>query len=139
LSEWARDGWTYHAKGIAELCLVERLPNKPFNDAVLGIWFSEPEAPRLDRAASNNSAPAPSLTLFGSTNLNERSATLDTELSFLMHTTSPALRQRLGEEVGWLWKDSATVNEDVWREEGRRMGGVSWGTRAIMSIVGHML
>ncbi|KAK2460265.1 hypothetical protein APHAL10511_007654 [Amanita phalloides] len=51
LSEWERDGWTYHAKGI---------------------WLSpSPET-------------LPILTMFGSTNLNSRSAHLDTELSFLM-------------------------------------------------------
>ncbi|PFH48385.1 hypothetical protein AMATHDRAFT_196706 [Amanita thiersii Skay4041] len=51
LSEWERDGWTYHAKGI---------------------WLSpSPQSP-------------PILTMFGSTNLNSRSAHLDTELSFIM-------------------------------------------------------
>ncbi|KAL7283697.1 hypothetical protein ACG7TL_003133 [Trametes sanguinea] len=50
--------------------------------------------------------PAPSatpvLTLFGSTNLNSRSANLDTELSFVLATTSPTLRQRLADEVDGL-------------------------------------
>jgi len=51
LSEWEKDGWTYHAKGI---------------------WVSP-----------SHSSP-PVLTLFGSTNLNSRSAHIDTELSFIM-------------------------------------------------------
>ncbi|KAH6913466.1 CDP-diacylglycerol-glycerol-3-phosphate 3-phosphatidyltransferase [Coprinopsis sp. MPI-PUGE-AT-0042] len=57
LSEWAKAGWTYHAKGV---------------------WLSP----------DSNSSPI--LTLFGSTNLNARSAHLDTELSFLMIVPSEA-------------------------------------------------
>ncbi|CCL99620.1 uncharacterized protein FIBRA_01639 [Fibroporia radiculosa] len=41
----------------------------------------------------------PSVTLFGSTNLNSRSANLDTELSFLLVTNASALRSRLAEEL----------------------------------------
>ncbi|RDB28573.1 CDP-diacylglycerol--glycerol-3-phosphate 3-phosphatidyltransferase [Hypsizygus marmoreus] len=67
LSEWEREGWTYHAKGI---------------------WVS-PDA----------SSP-PVLTLFGSTNLNSRSARIDTELSFIMVVPSATpLADASGEPV----------------------------------------
>lgn len=52
-----------------------------------GIWLS----PSIDSL--------PVLTLFGSTNLNSRSANLDTELSFVMATSSDDLRQKLQEEI----------------------------------------
>ncbi|KAI6036396.1 hypothetical protein BKA83DRAFT_669927 [Pisolithus microcarpus] len=71
LSEWVREGWTYHAKGI---------------------WFSP-----------SQSSP-PVLTLFGSTNLNSRSANLDTELSFVMLTSSEALQKSFQAEVDGLWQ-----------------------------------
>src|ERR1700679_1150749 len=41
----------------------------------------------------------PRFSAFGSTNLNSRSSHLDTELSFVMMTSSHTLRQRLQEEV----------------------------------------
>ena len=75
------------------------------------------------------------LTLFGSTNLNSRSANLDTELSFVLATTSPSLRQRLAEEV-----DGLRAHAHPWRgesdSEDRR---VRLGTRALVGIVGGML
>ncbi|KAI0665236.1 hypothetical protein C8Q70DRAFT_904383 [Cubamyces menziesii] len=78
---------------------------------------------------------APMLTLFGSTNLNSRSANLDTELSFVLATTSPSLRQRLAEEV-----DGLRAHAHPWRgesdSEDRR---VRLGTRALVGIVGGML
>ncbi|KAI9065419.1 hypothetical protein FKP32DRAFT_1665412 [Trametes sanguinea] len=77
----------------------------------------------------------PVLTLFGSTNLNSRSANLDTELSFVLATTSPTLRQRLADEV-----DGLRAHAHAWR------GGsnaderkVRLGTRALVSVVGGML
>ncbi|KZT70067.1 hypothetical protein DAEQUDRAFT_750479 [Daedalea quercina L-15889] len=48
------------------------------------------------------SSSRPCLTLFGSTNLNSRSANIDTELSFMLVTTSPNLRTQLAEEVDGL-------------------------------------
>jgi CDP-diacylglycerol--glycerol-3-phosphate 3-phosphatidyltransferase len=52
-----------------------------------GIWLSpEPES-------------LPILTLFGSTNLNSRSAQLDTELSFVMLANSMAVRKKLQLEL----------------------------------------
>lgn len=67
LTEWEKPGWTYHAKGMSTLPPATAADFNP-----TGIWLSPtPSAP-------------PILTLFGSTNLNSRSAHIDTELSFLM-------------------------------------------------------
>lgn len=52
-----------------------------------GIWLS----PKPDTL--------PILTLFGSTNLNSRSALLDTELSFVMLANSVAVRKKLQLEL----------------------------------------
>ncbi|KAI6132057.1 hypothetical protein EDD16DRAFT_669646 [Pisolithus croceorrhizus] len=98
LSEWVREGWTYHAKGI---------------------WFSP-----------SQSSP-PILTLFGSTNLNSRSANLDTELSFVMLTSSKDLQKSLQAEVNGLWQCALP-----WRGAERH---VRWRTRTIVGMVGGML
>lgn len=78
---------------------------------------------------------APVLTLFGSTNLNSRSANLDTELSFVLATTSPLLQEKLAEEV-----DGLRAHAHPWRgeydSESRR---VRLGTRALVGLVGGML
>ncbi|KAH8106954.1 hypothetical protein BXZ70DRAFT_997834 [Cristinia sonorae] len=73
----------------------------------------------------------PYLTLFGSTNLNSRSATLDTELSFIMVTTSEALQQRLGEEV-----DGLRDHSRAWQGGERH---VRIGTKFLVSVMGGML
>ncbi|KIL00082.1 hypothetical protein PAXRUDRAFT_822030 [Paxillus rubicundulus Ve08.2h10] len=98
LSEWERERWTYHAKGI---------------------WLSP----------SQDSHPV--LTLFGSTNLNSRSANLDTELSFVMMTSSKALRQTLHEEVCALRQWAIP-----WKGADRK---VRWRTKAIVGLVDGML
>ena len=54
---------------------------------ILGIWLSpSPES-------------LPILTLFGSTNLNSRSAHLDTELSFVMFANSETVQEKLHLEL----------------------------------------
>lgn len=98
LSEWGREGWTYHAKGI---------------------WLRP--SPAAD----------PFLTLFGSTNLNSRSSNLDTELSFMMVTSSSSLRQQLRAEI-----DGLRQHAHPWRGAERR---VSLGTKALVAMVGGML
>ena len=88
LREWNRHGWTYHAKGV----LVALLPSvldlyRPSDPSIIGIWLSpNPESP-------------PILTLFGSTNLNSRSAHLDTELSFVMLANSATVQKKLQLEL----------------------------------------
>ncbi|KAI0780539.1 hypothetical protein BD413DRAFT_463267 [Trametes elegans] len=77
----------------------------------------------------------PVLTLFGSTNLNSRSANLDTELSFVLATTSPTLRKRLAEEV-----EGLRANAHAWRgEQNSEERRVRMGTRALVGVVGGML
>lgn len=83
-----------------------------------GIWYRPtPES-------------TPQLTLFGSTNLNSRSAHLDTELSFVMLTSAPALSAQLDTEVRHLSKEAHSVGEADWRMRARR---VRWGTRALVA------
>ena len=107
--EWRRDGWTYHAKGL---------------------WvtpLSGTEGVRHD----------PVLTLFGSTNLNSRSANLDTELAFVMVTPcsedeeATRLRKQLGDEVNRLWEHALP-----WGGEERK---VRLSTKALVGLVGGML
>ena len=85
----------------------------------LGIWLRP------------NPAADPCLTLFGSTNLNSRSANLDTELSFFLATACPSLRRRLGAEV-----DGLRAHALPWRGGDRH---VRLGTRALVALVGGML
>ncbi|KAL1664199.1 hypothetical protein GGF50DRAFT_55304 [Schizophyllum commune] len=77
----------------------------------------------------------PVLTLFGSTNLNSRSAHIDTELSFIMVIPSDdalmALRRRLAEEVRDL-----RAHTGPWQGDKRH---VRIGTKAIVGVVGGML
>jgi len=84
-----------------------------------GIWLS----PSVDSP--------PVLTLFGSTNLNSRSTNLDTELSFVMATSSDELRQKLQEEIKGLHCWAVP-----WRGGERK---VRWRTKAIVALVGGML
>jgi len=91
-----------------------------------GIWVSP--SPTED----------PVLTLFGSTNLNSRSANLDTELAFIMVVPSDdevedarVLRRKLAEEVSHL-----RAHAVPWRGEERK---VRVGTKAIVGLVGGML
>jgi len=115
LAEWVREGWTYHAKGRHHSAsgTSERLT------AHTGIWLS----PSI-------SSP-PVLSLFGSTNLNSRSANLDTELSFVLLTSSEALQKSLQDEVSGLWNCAAP-----WQGAERN---IRWRTKTIVSMVDGML
>ncbi|CAL1705492.1 unnamed protein product [Somion occarium] len=73
----------------------------------------------------------PYITLFGSTNLNSRSANLDTELSFLLVTSSNTLRQRLAEEV-----EGLRAHTRPWHGGDRK---VRIGTKALVALIGGML
>ncbi|PVF95578.1 phospholipase D/nuclease [Serendipita vermifera] len=78
----------------------------------------------------------PVVTVFGSTNLNSRSANLDTELSFIMHTTSEELQQNLDEEAVNIWQNSEVVDENTWKKPER---SPSWTTHIITALVRNML
>ena len=114
LSEWERQGWTYHAKGGLSRPDVPRVCS-----FYAGIWLSP----------SKDSPPV--LTMFGSTNLNSRSANLDTELSFVMVTSSQALQRTLHDEVRNLRQWAGP-----WRGADRK---VRLRTKAIVGLVGGML
>lgn len=79
----------------------------------------------------------PFLTLFGSTNLNSRSANLDTELAFVMLTPSSSdenitrLRKDLDTEI-----QSLRTHAAPWRGGQRK---VRLGTKALVGMVGGML
>ncbi|CAK5269581.1 unnamed protein product [Mycena citricolor] len=85
-----------------------------------GIWLSEPNEP-------------PMLTLFGSTNLNSRSAHIDSELSFLMLPPAGAeeLRNRMGDEIQGL-----RAHAVPWQGADRN---VRIGTKMLVGMVGNML
>jgi CDP-diacylglycerol---glycerol-3-phosphate 3-phosphatidyltransferase len=105
LREWERTSWTYHAKGI---------------------WLSPPLSTDATKYSSD-----PYLTLLGSTNLNARSAALDTELSFILVTSSPELRRSLANEVNKLKEHTKE-----WQGEDRK---VRPGTRVAAALVDGML
>lgn len=77
----------------------------------------------------------PVLTLFGSTNLNSRSANLDTELSFMMLISeddeAKKLRTDLADEVAKLRRFAVP-----WRGEKRK---VRLGTKLLVKFIGGML
>lgn len=120
LREWERQGWTYHAKGNWFLGLLDSSSLK----LPLGLWI---------RPSANED---PTTTVFGSTNLNSRSANLDTELSFILHTQSDELRSKLGVEVDHIWTHSQKVDDATWAEPHR---APSLSTRLIVALVEKML
>lgn len=117
LKEWNREGWTYHAKGW-----FQKFDLADTGSCTLqGIWI-RPTPSSL-----------PTMTLFGSTNLNSRSSNLDTELSFIMtipenndDKAALALRQKLQDEVQGL-KGFAVP----WRGESRH---VRIGTKILVGL-----
>jgi CDP-diacylglycerol--glycerol-3-phosphate 3-phosphatidyltransferase len=143
LTEWEKPGWTYHAKGITSASILSTRAFSHRTDT--GIWVSL------------TSSAAPILTLFGSTNLNSRSAHIDTELSFLMilpsetqiPATTPtmdpssadslaladsplrALQRDLAREI-----DGIRSNAAEWKGEQRH---VRWTTKIIVWLVKGML
>lgn len=73
----------------------------------------------------------PIMSLFGSTNLNSRSSNIDTELSFMLITSSSSVGRQLRKEV-----DGIREYAQPWRGAERT---VRLGTKALVSIVGGML
>jgi CDP-diacylglycerol---glycerol-3-phosphate 3-phosphatidyltransferase len=132
LSEWEKPGWTYHAKGSNVLQSLIRWTWLLF---AIGVWLSP------------NSSSPPVLTLFGSTNLNSRSAHIDTELSFLMiipsesvvcesmqgenDAASLALRRKLDSEISGIRSDAVE-----WQGGSRK---VRWTTKLLVWLAKGML
>lgn len=123
LSEWQRPGWTYHAKGL------ETMLSTPPTDTVvvlLGIWLAR------------SVRQSPYATLFGSTNLNSRSAHLDTEISFVLSVPEHelSLRAALQRELTHIRKNAAPVDSGTFALPERQ---VSLSTKVIVGLVGSML
>lgn len=95
ITEWKKEGWTYHAKGI---------------------WYSPPQA------KGSNETAAPNMVHVGSSNYGSRSADLDLECTFLISTQSKALSQRFKDEYATLDKDANDlVNEDLFQRSDRKV------------------
>jgi len=133
LSEWEKPGWTYHAKGLSSVSSGG--PDSYLK--YIGVWLSP-----------NLSSP-PVLTLFGSTNLNSRSAHIDTELSFLLiipseSATSESMQARGETDAAFLTlrqqldcEISRIRSNAVEWQGGRRK--VRWTTKFIVWLVKGML
>jgi CDP-diacylglycerol--glycerol-3-phosphate 3-phosphatidyltransferase len=125
LTEWEKEGWTYHAKGKYTSC-VSHTSNRSDVASLLawrlGIWLS------------TSPSRAPLLTLLGSSNLSTRSIKLDIETSFFITTTSPELQSALKKEVAGLrkWSEGRRVGEETWQREDRK---VSWRCWWIMRVL----
>ncbi|KAG8747557.1 CDP-diacylglycerol--glycerol-3-phosphate 3-phosphatidyltransferase [Ceratobasidium sp. 414] len=91
-----------------------------------GIWLSP------------SASEAPYATLFGSTNLNSRSAHLDTEISFLLSVPErqSSLRAALRDEIINIRRNANCVDSDTFALPERQ---VSLVTKAIVGLVGSML
>ncbi|CAE6408834.1 unnamed protein product, partial [Rhizoctonia solani] len=121
LREWNRSGWTYHAKGeFVNTTLTSTIM------FLIGIWVKP----------STNDLPC--ATLFGSTNLNSRSAHLDTEISFLLSVPKQdtSLGTALQNEVSHIRKNADRVDKHTFASAEREVGLV---TKAIVALVGTML
>lgn len=146
LSEWSKPGWTYHAKGTH--------PSLPFHTPDLesrrayfsSLFFSFGcvAHPRWSSGIwlSPDSISQPILTLFGSTNLNARSAHIDTELSFMMvlptegrqqgpENSVATLRHALADEIAKIREN--TADWQGWRRKIRKT------TRMLVWLIKGML
>jgi phosphatidylserine/phosphatidylglycerophosphate/cardiolipin synthase-like enzyme len=93
---------------------------------LLGIWVA------------HSASEPPYATLFGSTNLNSRSAHLDTEISFLLSVPEHdhSLRASLHHEVASIRKHAHRIDSNTFALPERQ---VSLVTKAIVGLVGTML
>ncbi|KAI0807808.1 hypothetical protein C8Q74DRAFT_1343406 [Fomes fomentarius] len=119
----AQKEWTHESSEVITGVQLHEWEREGWTYHAKGIWVRP------------TPASAPVLTLFGSTNLNSRSANLDTELSFVLATTNPTLQKKLAEEVDGL-RDYAHPWRGEYNSETRR---VRLGTWALVGIVGGML
>ncbi|KAF9260044.1 hypothetical protein L218DRAFT_974461 [Marasmius fiardii PR-910] len=85
---------------------------------------------------------APVLTLFGSTNLNSRSAHIDTELSFVMILPPEPQPTEHSDSISRLGADLAAEAANIRQDVGEWKGGerkVPFLTKLIVALVGRML
>ncbi|KAI3382551.1 hypothetical protein SNEBB_007575 [Seison nebaliae] len=92
LSEYEKNNWTFHAKGI---------------------WLS-----LLDNEKDNKKV-LPFLTTFGSTNFGSRSVERDLECSVILTTEDKNLQNELGNEIERYWRYSHVVNREDFRTDDR--------------------
>ncbi|GAA5891952.1 hypothetical protein JCM8208_002949 [Rhodotorula glutinis] len=124
MSEWRRDGWTYHAKGI---WLAPSVSN-PFSPATptslsTTLLGSSHDAQTHDLALRLSHPSPPFLSLVGSSNFGARSATRDLEAGVLVTTHSTKLRWALEGEVRRIreWCKGGEVTHDVFERDDRRV------------------
>lgn len=151
IREWARESWTYHAKG--QEFFSSFAPSALNNGCgYIGIWLtpalSSVMRTRLDASPLTdpddrddeiklNHPRAPYLTMIGSSNYGLRSATRDLEANVLVTTLSTPLRAHLHEEILQL-RHFATdvVGEEMFARKDRV---VPWGVKVAARAIETML
>ncbi|GAA5846878.1 hypothetical protein JCM9279_004478 [Rhodotorula babjevae] len=124
MSEWKRDGWTYHAKGI---WLAPSVSN-PFSPATptslsTTLLGSSHDAQTHDLALRLSHPSPPFLSLVGSSNFGARSATRDLEAGVLVTTHSTQLRWALEGEVRRIraWCKGGDVTQQLFERDDRKV------------------
>lgn len=124
LREWARPGWTYHAKGIwlspsfpTPSHLRQPFAHRPMTDRPLSL---SPYFRGLHPLP-------PHLSVIGSSNFGPRSAGRDIEASVLVQTTDERLRWEMEKELRGIreWA-KGIVDERLFARKERQVG---WGVR----------
>ncbi|GAA5823393.1 hypothetical protein JCM10212_004314, partial [Sporobolomyces blumeae] len=133
MSEWKKEGWTYHAKGIwLTPSLSSARSALPLNASPLS------DANDLDAYLHSLLVPLPPfLTLIGSSNYGSRSATRDLEANVLVTTQGRGLRKRLEQELARIRNDARDkVDARLFEREDRK---VPWGVKVAAKAIESML
>ncbi|GAA6047529.1 hypothetical protein JCM3770_005792 [Rhodotorula araucariae] len=124
MSEWKREGWTYHAKGIWLAPSVSN-PHSPASATsfIAPQLSSSHDAQTYDLPLRLSHPSPPFLTLIGSSNFGSRSATRDLEAGVLVTTTNTPLRWALEGEVRRIreWCRGGEVTADTFERKDRRV------------------
>ncbi|KAI5480805.1 CDP-diacylglycerol-glycerol-3-phosphate 3-phosphatidyltransferase [Pseudohyphozyma bogoriensis] len=131
LKEWRRDGWTYHAKGIWLTPALSNVVKSPLDSSPL----HDPN--ERDEEIKANHPEAPYLTLIGSSNYGQRSATRDLEANVLVTTSSSELRADLQEEILQLRHFAIDKVDDKLFE--RKDRHVPYGVKLAARVIESML
>ncbi|GAA5999906.1 CDP-diacylglycerol--glycerol-3-phosphate 3-phosphatidyltransferase [Rhodotorula paludigena] len=139
MSEWKRDGWTYHAKGIWLAPSVSNPFSPPtstsFSPLPASLSF-DPQTHDLPLRLQHPSPPF--LTLVGSSNFGARSAARDLEAGVLVTTQNTALRWALEKEVRAIHDHAraGVVTAETFERKDRR---VPWGVKVAARAIEGML
>ena len=123
LHEYARAGWTFHAKGLW-------LSSSAAEEGARGGAVDATGVTAAAAAAAAAAAPVPSprsmLSLVGSPNFGLRSTERDLELQFSFATADGGLVARLEQEQRTLWgaPDARRMERATWAQPGRRIEGL---------------